>query len=170
AQIVELLASLCEERDTAIVLITHDLALLAGFAERILVMYAGSIVEQGPVDTIYYGATHPYTWGLMESVTRPDEHRRRRLSPIRGTPPSALAIPPGCPFHPRCPHAEEVCVEEVPALVTRPAGLGVAPSGAGHIIDHPSACHFAGELPRPDRLRDLAQRGGPGGGDASPRT
>ncbi|MDP8971404.1 MAG: ABC transporter ATP-binding protein [Actinomycetota bacterium] len=140
AQILELLIGLCEERGAAVVLITHDLAVLARFAERILVMYAGALVEEGPVDTIYYGSTHPYTWGLMQSVTRPDRHRQARLSPIRGTPPSALSIPPGCAFHPRCPYAEEVCRRQPPALAVRPAD------------DHPSACHFAGELSRPERL------------------
>lgn len=139
AQILELLIGLCEERGAAVLLITHDLAVLARFAERILVMYAGALVEKGPVDTLFYGATHPYTWGLMQSVTRPD-NREERLSPIRGTPPSALSIPAGCAFHPRCPYAEEVCRREPPALAVRPAD------------DHPSACHFAGELDRPERL------------------
>lgn len=143
AQIIDLLASLSEERDTAVILITHNLALLARFAERILVVYAGTIVEEGPVTTIYERATHPYTWGLMQSVTRVDEQRRRRLSPIRGAPPSARAIPSGCPFHPRCPYAQAVCRREVPDLVVHPAD------------NHPSACHFAGELPRPEGLQKV---------------
>lgn len=143
AQIIDLLASLSEERDTAVILVTHNLALLARFAERSLVMYAGTIVEEGPVTTIYERATHPYTWGLMQSVTRVDEARRRRLSPIRGAPPSARAIPSGCPFHPRCPYAQEVCRLEVPELVVHPAD------------NHPSACHFAGELPRPEGLQKV---------------
>ncbi len=143
AQIIDLLVALTEERGTAVMLITHDLALLARFAERILVTYAGSIVEQGSVSTIYGRATHPYTWGLMQSVTRVDEQRRGRLSPIRGAPPSARAIPPGCPFHPRCPHVQEVCRREVPKLVPHRAD------------GHPSACHFAGELPRPEGLQGV---------------
>ncbi len=137
AQIIDLLIALTEERGTAVMLITHDLALLARFAERILVTYAGGIVEQGPVTTIYDHPTHPYTWGLLQSVTRVDEQRRRRLSPIQGVPVSARAIPPGCPFHPRCPHARDLCRQQVPHLTVHAAD------------DHPSACHFAGELPRP---------------------
>lgn len=138
--IVDLLVSVCEERRAAVMLITHDLALLAGFAQRLVVMYAGRVVEEGFVDTIYYGATHPYTWGLMSSVTRVDQERSGRLSPISGNPPSATAVPPGCPFHPRCPYAEEECATEVPPL-----------SGHG-ADDHPSACHFAGRLTPPPEL------------------
>ncbi|MFN2389754.1 MAG: ABC transporter ATP-binding protein [Actinomycetota bacterium] len=142
AQIVELLLSLCEEQGTAVIFITHDLGILAGFAERILVMYAGRIVEKGDVDTIYYRATHPYTWGLMTSLTRMDESRRDRLRPIEGAPPSAIFVPPGCAFHPRCPYAQEVCVSDVPELIVRPAD------------DHPSACHFAGTLAAPTLLKE----------------
>jgi oligopeptide/dipeptide ABC transporter ATP-binding protein len=141
-QIIELLMEICAERDSAVLLITHDLGVLAGFAERIIVMYAGRVVEQGPVNTIYYGASHPYTWGLMTSVPRMDEARRERLVPIAGNPPSAVFVPPGCPFHPRCPHARAVCKEDVPALIVRPRD------------DHPSACHFAGELTPPDVLTE----------------
>jgi oligopeptide/dipeptide ABC transporter ATP-binding protein len=140
AQIVELLASLSEERGMAVLLITHDLALVAGFAERIVVMYGGKVMEEGVVDTIYYGSTHPYTWGLMGSITRLDEPRRGRLISIRGSPPSALSLPSGCVFHPRCPHAEEVCRREVPALAVHASD------------DHLSACHFAGELAPPAAL------------------
>jgi oligopeptide/dipeptide ABC transporter ATP-binding protein len=137
AQIIELLMAICEERGTAVLLITHDLGLLAGFAGRIIVMYAGRVIEEGPVDTIYYGASHPYTWGLMTSITRMDEARHDRLLPIAGNPPSAVFVPPGCPFHPRCPYARDICEAKVPALIVRPRD------------DHPSACHFAGELTPP---------------------
>jgi peptide/nickel transport system ATP-binding protein len=137
AQILALLASLSEERNMAVILITHDLAVLAGFAERIVVMYAGKVIEEGGVDTIYYGATHPYTWGLMGSITRLDEPRRERLVAIPGNPPSAVSLPTGCVFHPRCPYGEEVCRTDIPALTVRPHD------------DHPSACHFAGELTPP---------------------
>ena len=143
AQIVDLLASISAEEGTAVILITHDLGLLAGFAERICVMYAGKIVEEGPVDTIYYGATHPYTWGLMSSLTRFDEPPRTRLAPISGNPPSAVFVPPGCRFHPRCRYEQEVCRRDVPDLSIH----------AGD--DHPSACHFAGRLDPP---RVLAPR------------
>ncbi len=145
AQIVDLLMSICEEENTAVVFITHDLAILAGFAERVLVMYSGRIVEEGPVDTIYYGATHPYTWGLMTSITRLDESRQDRLSTISGNPPSAVFQPSGCPFHPRCRYAEEICPREIPALVVHKED------------DHPSACHFAGALVPPARLRQVQQ-------------
>ncbi len=138
AQIVELLRSLAEERGMAVIFITHDLSLLAGFAERVAVMYAGRVVEEGPVDAIYHGASHPYTRGLLTSITRPNTTRPERLQPIEGQPPSAVRIPSGCPFHPRCPYAVERCVETVPQLALR--------DGTGH----PSACHFAGELAAPD--------------------
>jgi oligopeptide/dipeptide ABC transporter ATP-binding protein len=143
AQIVELLAALSDEFGMAVLLITHDLALLAGFAERIVVMYGGKVMEEGAVDTIYYRSTHPYTWGLMGSVTRLDEPRRARLTAISGNPPSALSLPTGCVFHPRCPHVQDVCRHEVPALAVRPAD------------DHPSACHFAGELAPPAALEAM---------------
>jgi oligopeptide/dipeptide ABC transporter ATP-binding protein len=134
AQIIELLDSLCRDRGTAIILITHDLALLAGFADRILVMYAGRVVEQAPVDTIYYRPAHPYTWGLMTAVARVDQPRTERMTAIRGTPPSGLSVPPGCAYHPRCPHARDVCRTEEPEL--RPLAE----------LDHRAACHFAGDL------------------------
>ena len=140
AQIVELLATVCEELGTAVMLITHDLALLAGFAHRVVVMYGGKVVEEGPVDTVYYGASHPYTWGLMTSITRLDEERRDRLVPIPGVPPSATFPPGGCSFHPRCSHAEGVCRDEVPPLEIRPGE------------NHPCACHFAGRLTAPPAL------------------
>ncbi|HEV2109332.1 MAG TPA: ABC transporter ATP-binding protein, partial [Thermomicrobiales bacterium] len=140
AQIIDLLAGICEQRGTAVVLITHDLGVLARFADRILVMYAGRIIEQGPVDKMYYKAEHPYTWGLMTSVTRIDEPRRTRLSTIGGAPPSAVRPVPGCAFHPRCPWAAEVCRSEVPELRV-------------HGGFHGCACHFAGELPPPQDLR-----------------
>jgi oligopeptide/dipeptide ABC transporter ATP-binding protein len=142
AQIIELLKDVCAERGTAVVLITHDLGVLAGFAERIVVMYAGRVVEEGMVDTVYYGADHPYTWGLMTSITRMDEARRERLTPIAGNPPSAVRVPPGCAFHPRCPFARDVCSTEVPQLTVRPG------------TDHASACHFAGQISAPKELRE----------------
>jgi oligopeptide/dipeptide ABC transporter ATP-binding protein len=140
AQIIELLDSLCRDRGTAIVLITHDLALLAGFAERIFVMYAGRIVEQAAVDTIYYRASHPYTWGLMAAVTRVDRPRLEQMSAIGGSPPSGLAIPPGCAYHPRCPYRRDVCEVVEPELL-----LQLEP-------DHRAACHFAGELVPPAQV------------------
>jgi peptide/nickel transport system ATP-binding protein len=142
AQILELLLSICDELGTAVILITHDLGLLAGFAERIVVMYAGRVVEEGQVETIYYRPSHPYTWGLMTSITRLDEARRERLLPIAGNPPSAVFVPSGCAFHPRCPYAEDVCRNDVPELTVHTRD------------DHPSACHFAGTLTAPSTLTD----------------
>jgi oligopeptide/dipeptide ABC transporter ATP-binding protein len=142
AQIIELLAEVCAERGTAVILITHDLGVLAGFAERIVVMYAGRVVEEGMIDTVFYGADHPYTWGLMTSITRMDEARQERLLPISGNPPSAVRVPQGCAFHPRCPFARDVCSSEVPDLMMRPR------------TNHVSACHFAGQIPAPKGLRE----------------
>jgi len=141
AQIIELLDSLCRDRGTAVVLITHDLALLAGFADRILVMYAGRIVEQATVDTIYYHPAHPYTWGLMTAVTRVDRPRPERVNAIQGSPPSGLSVPPGCAYHPRCPHASDVCRTSEPALLPLEEP------------DHQAACHFAGELVPPAQVQ-----------------
>ncbi len=138
AQIVELLLSLSEQRGMSVVLISHDMALLAGFAERVVVMYAGRVMEDGPVDDLYYRPAHPYTRGLMASVPRIDGSRGERLEGITGTPPSAVRLPPGCVFHPRCPYAQPVCREEIPRLIER---------GSGHV----SACHFAEELQLDDR-------------------
>jgi oligopeptide/dipeptide ABC transporter ATP-binding protein len=143
AQILDLLVALSNERDMAVILITHDLAVLAGFAERIVVMYAGRVMEEGPVDTIYYRSTHPYTWGLLSSITRLDEPRRERLSPIAGNPPSALSLPSGCVFHPRCPYGDERSHREIPALVVHPGD------------DHPSACHYAGQLTPPLAIQEI---------------
>lgn len=134
SQILDLLASVCDEVGTAVLLITHDLGILARFADRIAVMYAGKLMEEGSVDKLFYGATHPYTWGLMSSLTRLDEPRRSRLSAIEGNPPSPVVVASGCRFHPRCPYCEEVCIREIPELEVRPAD------------DHPCACHFAGQL------------------------
>ncbi|MGI8707193.1 MAG: ABC transporter ATP-binding protein [Actinomycetota bacterium] len=134
AQIIDLLAENCKAYGAAVILITHDLGILAGFADRIVVMYAGRVVEQGDVDSIYYRPAHPYTLGLLRSVTRIDEARRDRLVPITGNPPSPVLLPSGCAFHPRCPYTQPVCSERVPPLELKGG------------IDHPAACHFAEEV------------------------
>ena len=102
------------------ILITHDLGVVAEVADRVLVMYAGQIVEQGSLDEIFYDPQHPYTWGLLGSIARLDEERAERLSQIAGQPPSLLAPPQGCRFAPRCPHAFEKCTE-LPALEAAPS-------------------------------------------------
>jgi peptide/nickel transport system ATP-binding protein/oligopeptide transport system ATP-binding protein len=118
AQIIRLLQELNENRDLAVILITHDLGVVAEIADRVLVMYAGRVVEQGSIDEIFYDPQHPYTWGLMGSLTRLDQERPRRLPQIRGLPPSLLAPPEGCSFRPRCPHAFNKCVK-LPPLEAR---------------------------------------------------
>jgi oligopeptide/dipeptide ABC transporter ATP-binding protein len=118
AQILRLIGRLQKELGMAVILITHDLGVVADVADSINVMYAGRIVETGTLDQIFYDPQHPYTWGLLGSIARPDRPRVERLSQISGQPPSLLAPPKGCHFRPRCPHAFEKCFEE-PELKNR---------------------------------------------------
>lgn len=111
AQILDLMKELKNKLDTSIILITHDLGVVAGMAERILVMYAGKIVESGTVEEIFYNPKHPYTWGLLKSVPRLDAENKEDLIPIIGTPPDLFAPPVGCAFSARCVYAMEVCYE-----------------------------------------------------------
>ncbi|GFH77082.1 MULTISPECIES: ABC transporter ATP-binding protein [Streptomyces diastaticus group] len=115
AQVMELLAELQREYNMGLILITHDLGVVADVADKIAVMYAGRIVETAPVDDIYRAPAHPYTHGLLDSIPRLDQ-KGRELYAIKGLPPNLLAIPPGCAFHPRCPQAREVCRTDVPPL------------------------------------------------------
>jgi oligopeptide/dipeptide ABC transporter ATP-binding protein len=117
AQILRLIARLQKELGMAVILITHDLGVVADVADSINVMYAGRIVETGTLDQIFYDPQHPYTWGLLGSIARPDRPRVERLSQITGQPPSLLAPPRGCHFRPRCPHAFEKCGEAPPLQV-----------------------------------------------------
>lgn len=138
AQVIDELRELSEAAGTAMLLITHDLGVLARFAERILVMYAGRVVEHGPVDAIFYRPQHPYTRGLIESSTHIDTPARRRLPTIGGVPPTAADVTVGCAFKPRCSLARDRCVEVAPLLqVTGDPGGG-----------HGCACHFPGDLDR----------------------
>jgi peptide/nickel transport system ATP-binding protein len=107
AQILELIERLQSEFDTAVVVITHDLGVVAEMADDIAVMYAGRIVEKADVDTIFEAPEHPYTWGLLSSIPRLDSPRGEELVPIAGRPPSLINLPGGCSFHPRCPYVEE---------------------------------------------------------------
>ena len=116
AQIVTLLRRLNRELGTAIMLITHNMALVASLCSRVIVMYAGRVVEEGPVDQIFKDPQHPYTWSLLRSVPRVDEARRQRLVSISGLPPDLVRLPPGCKFHPRCAFREDRCSEEEPPL------------------------------------------------------
>jgi peptide/nickel transport system ATP-binding protein len=118
AQILKLIEGLNQERDLAVILITHDLGVIAEVADRVAVMYAGQVVEQGSLDQIFYDPQHPYTWGLLGSLTRLDRPRPERLPQIPGQPPSLIAPPEGCRFRPRCPHAFAKC-EQLPPLEQR---------------------------------------------------
>jgi peptide/nickel transport system ATP-binding protein len=116
AQILELLARLQEERGMAIVLITHDLGIVAELADEVAVMYAGRIVERAPTETIFAAPEHPYTWGLLQSIPRLEQHRSGELVAIPGRPPSLINVPSGCRFHPRCPYVREAHRRVVPEL------------------------------------------------------
>ena len=124
AQILELMAALQEKRDTAIVLITHDLGVVAGMADRVNVMYAGRIVETAATGPLFASPRHPYTAGLLASVPSLERDHRAELFSIEGQPPDLAALPPGCAFAPRCAYAVERCAAEVPALerVSAPGG------------------------------------------------
>jgi oligopeptide/dipeptide ABC transporter ATP-binding protein len=112
AQIIELIDQLKDDFNSAVILITHDLGVVADVADEILVMYAGRVVERGPKRSIFYDAQHPYTWGLLGSIPRLDRPKGGRLASIKGMPPSLINLPQGCKFRPRCPHAFEKCIEE----------------------------------------------------------
>jgi peptide/nickel transport system ATP-binding protein len=116
AQILQLLAHLQEERQMAIIMITHDLGVVAEVADDVVVMYGGQVVEQGGVDDVFYRPRHPYTWGLLGSLPRLDVDLER-LQQIPGQPPSLLRPPSGCRFHPRCAHVMERCSVELPGLL-----------------------------------------------------
>jgi oligopeptide transport system ATP-binding protein len=116
AQILDLIKRLRQELGMAIIMITHDLGVVAGIADRINVMYAGYIVETGSVDEIFHNPRHPYTLGLLKSIPRLDEPRKEKLVPIEGLPPDLVDAPPGCPFQPRCVYAIERCGPENPSL------------------------------------------------------
>jgi peptide/nickel transport system ATP-binding protein len=143
AQIMQLLVDLQERRNTAIVLITHDLGLVASHADRIAVMYAGRIVETGTTDEIFNAPRHAYTYGLLSSLARMDQARPEKLEPIPGLPPSLSRVPSGCAFHPRCRFATEECKGDVPTL------LPLAP-GAGHLHAclHPDDVAIAHAAPK----------------------
>jgi peptide/nickel transport system ATP-binding protein len=118
AQILQRIRELREETGAAVMLVTHDLGVVADIADRIAVMYAGRIVEQGTLDQIFYDPQHPYTWGLLGSITRVDKPRPERLPAIAGLPPSLADRPEGCHFRPRCPHEFAQCTR-VPPLEAR---------------------------------------------------
>ena len=141
AQILRLLEQLNRERNLATILITHDLGVVAEVADRVLVMYAGRIVEEGTLDQIFYDPQHPYTWGLLGSLTRIDRPRPERLPQIAGQPPSLLDLPEGCPFRPRCPHEFAKCPQYPPLDAKLPEAPG-----------HCDRCWLAPEEKREKRL------------------
>ncbi len=114
AQILELMKELKQKVNTSIILITHDLGVVAGLCQKVIVMYAGKIIEQGSLKDIFYNPQHPYTWGLLASVPRLDEENKRKLVPIWGQPPDLLAPPAGCRFAPRCDYAMQICQTQAP--------------------------------------------------------
>ena len=133
AQVMELLAELQREMNMGLILITHDLGVVADVADNIAVMYAGRIVERAPVHEIYRAPAHPYTLGLLESIPRLDQ-KGQDLYAIKGLPPNLMNIPPGCPFHPRCPMAQDVCRTDDPPLARV--------TYEGLTAERRSACHF----------------------------
>jgi oligopeptide/dipeptide ABC transporter ATP-binding protein len=118
AQIIELIDRLKDEYNSSVILITHDLGVVAEIADEIVVMYAGRAVERAATRPLFYDAQHPYTWGLLGSIPRLDRPKPERLHSITGAPPSLINLPRGCKFRPRCPHAFEKCFEE-PGLENR---------------------------------------------------
>ncbi|WP_433298946.1 ABC transporter ATP-binding protein [Actinoplanes sp. CA-030573] len=141
AQILDLIRDLQEEFGSAVIMITHDLGVVAELADDVLVMYGGKVIEKGPALDVFKNPQHPYTWGLLGSMPRLDRDVRERLTPVKGTPPSLINLPKGCAFNPRCPYAGRNgnrSFTEVPQL--RPDG-----HSAGHLV----ACH----LPAEDRTK-----------------
>ncbi|MBW3562721.1 MAG: ABC transporter ATP-binding protein [Actinobacteria bacterium] len=143
AQIMQLLADLQDETGMGLVLITHDLGVVAEVAEQVVVMYAGRAMEKGPIHDVYHEPAHPYTLGLMNSIPRADQ-KGQRLDPIRGQPPNLADIPAGCEFHPRCPFMRPVCKEKTPPLMEVDA-------------DRLSACHFIDEVLEVDHWREARE-------------
>jgi oligopeptide transport system ATP-binding protein len=116
AQILRLMNEIKERTGSSIIIITHDLGVIAEMADNIIIMYGGRIVEYSDVNTIFYNSHHPYTWGLLRSIPRLDEVKKERLISIPGIPPSLIFIPPGCPFSPRCRYAKDICFKIIPEL------------------------------------------------------
>jgi oligopeptide transport system ATP-binding protein len=133
AQILELIGRLREETGTSVMLITHDLGVVAGMADRVIVMYAGKVFESAPAGELFARSANPYTKGLLLSVPNPVAAEGRALYQIPGLPPDVAHLPPGCPFAPRCARAQAICRETFPPFVEVAAG-------------HHSLCHFAPDV------------------------
>ncbi|MCL2503644.1 MAG: ABC transporter ATP-binding protein [Coriobacteriia bacterium] len=141
AQVLELMRGIQKRSGLAIIMITHDLGVIADMADRVLVMYAGRAVELGSADQLFRDARHPYTWGLIDSLPRYDTTEQGGLRPIGGQPPSLINLPEGCSFGPRCRYTQDICRTSAPALMEVEDG-------------HRAACHFACDA----GLRDLSPR------------
>jgi peptide/nickel transport system ATP-binding protein len=153
AQILDLISDLQQEIGSAVIIITHDLGVVAELSDDILVMYSGRIAEYGTAEDIFWRPGHPYTWGLLNSMPRLDEARAERLVPIRGTPPSLINVPAGCPFHPRCDYA---AMTEGKSDTQIPELREITP---GHRV----ACHLSSpqrERLRPERVATVARADG----------
>jgi peptide/nickel transport system ATP-binding protein len=129
AQILELIETVKRDFNIGVILITHDLGVIADVSQTVMVMYAGRAMELASKDDLFAQPLHPYTWGLLESIPRIDQ-KGERLVPIEGSPPSLIRVPAGCPFHPRCPHRFEPCDRDRPDFEDRGGG-------------HPDACHLS---------------------------
>ena len=177
AQVLESLRAAQRETGAAMVLITHDLGVVAGQADRVLVMYAGKPVEIGTVEDIYYNPRMPYTLGLLGSLPRLDQREQTRLTPIQGAPPSLVNLPPGCPFTPRCPIAVDICQTREPDLepvdargaagnsstfdAFTAAGAGAEAEVAAGVQGHQSACHLKDQVAHRDPADLFSQDAAP---------
>lgn len=153
AQIIELMQEMQEKNGNAIIMITHDLGVVADMADKIMVMYAGRPVEFGTAEEIFYESRHPYTWGLIRSIPEQAIDEKKPLTPIHGNPPSLMNLPEGCVFSPRCPYATDKCRKQRPERVVTESG-------------HYSACHYSGDpeflknAPETSRTRKVSKKGG----------
>jgi oligopeptide transport system ATP-binding protein len=146
AQILELMQEIQERTKSAIIMITHDLGVVADMADNVLVMYAGKAVEYGGANDVFYSPHHPYTWGLMDSLPRHDVDDKGKLCPIQGQPPSLIHVPSGCAFRTRCAFAQDICADSTPPLVEVGAG-------------HKAACHFCSDKEFVAKNRSCVARG-----------
>ena len=152
AQIIELMQEMQQKNGNAIIMITHDLGVVADMADKIMVMYAGRPVEFGTAEEIFYESRHPYTWGLIRSIPEQAIEEKKPLTPIHGNPPSLMNLPEGCVFSPRCPYATDKCRKQRPERVVTESG-------------HYSACHYSGDpeflknAPETSRTRKDSKKG-----------
>ena len=150
---IELMQEMQKKNGNAIIMITHDLGVVADMADKIMVMYAGRPVEFGTAEEIFYESRHPYTWGLIRSIPEQAIDEKKPLTPIHGNPPSLMNLPEGCVFSPRCPYATDKCRKQRPERVVVESG-------------HYSACHYAGDpeflknAPETSRTRKDFKKGG----------